>query len=66
MTCTHARYAAGEIQTILYGSDSHSIEKANAHRTDRTDEKLPQTDLAKMAQVVTMTLADPLAAKQPV
>jgi len=62
MTCTHARYAAGDIYIILYGSDSHSIEKANAHRAD---EKLPQTDPAMMAQVITMTLADSLAAEQP-
>jgi hypothetical protein len=62
MTCTHARYVAGEIYTILYGSDSHSIEKANAHRAD---EKLPQTHPAKMTQVITMTFADSLAAEQP-
>jgi hypothetical protein len=49
LTCTHARYAAEDIPTIFYGSGSHFIEQANAHRAD---EMLPLTDLAEAAQVI--------------
>jgi acetylornithine deacetylase/succinyl-diaminopimelate desuccinylase family protein len=58
---TDARlYTEKGIPTVLYGAGPHSLLEANGHRAD---EKLVLEDLRKATQVVALTLADLLQAK---
>jgi succinyl-diaminopimelate desuccinylase len=58
---TDARlYTEQGIPTVLYGAGPHSLLEANGHRAD---EKLVLEDLRKATQVVALTLADLLQAK---
>jgi acetylornithine deacetylase/succinyl-diaminopimelate desuccinylase family protein len=58
---TDARlYTEKGIPTVLYGAGPHSLLEANGHRAD---EKLVLEDLRKATQVIALTLADLLQAK---
>src|SRR5271165_535066 len=53
---TDARhYAKAGVPIVLYGAGPHTIEEANAHRSD---ERLPLPDLFKATEVIALTLAE--------